>query len=89
MMVLGYKYLMFKAVIFGVFTIGASIAMRNENVHLNEDDSHDIDDASEETCVSGYCIDPTYDKLELPSTKPSHIRMNLEVIVTESRKFLK
>ena len=89
MMVLGYKYLMIKAVILGVFTIGVSIAKRNENVHLNEDDSHDIDDASEEACVSGYCIDPTYDKLELPSTKPSHIRMNLEVIETESREILK
>ena len=80
---------MIKAVILGVFTIGVSIAKRNENVHINEDDSHDIDDASEETCVSGYCIDPTYDKLELPSTKPSHIRMNLEVIVMESRTFFK
>ena len=89
MMVLGYKYLMIKAVILGVFAIGVSTAKQNENVQLNEDDSHDIDDASEETCVSGYCIDPTYDKLELPSTKPSHIRMNLEVIETESREILK
>ena len=89
MMVLGYKYLMIKAVILGVFTIGVSTAKQNENIQLNEDDSHDIDDASEETCVSGYCIDPKYDKLELPSTKPSHIRMNLEVIETESREILK
>ena len=89
MMVLGYKNLMIKAIILGILAIGESIAKRNENLHLSEDDSNDIDDASEETCVSGYCIDPTYDKLELPSTKPSHIRMNLEVIVIESRKVLK
>ena len=86
MMVLGYKSLMIKAVVLGVFTIGVSIAKRNENLHISEDDLHDIDDASEWTCVSGYCIDPTYDKLELPSTKPSHIRMNLEVFVIESRE---
>ena len=85
-MVLGYKYLMIKAVVLGVFTIGVLMAKRNENPHINEDDLHDIDDASEWTCVSGYCIDPTYDKLELPSTKPSHIRMNLEVFVIESRE---
>ena len=34
----------------------------------------------EDTCVSGYCLDPTYNKLELPSSKPSHVRINLEVI---------
>ena len=33
----------------------------------------------EDTCVSGYCLDPTYNKLELPSSKPSHVRINLEV----------
>ena len=34
----------------------------------------------EDTCVSGYCLDPTYNKLELPSSKPSHVRINLEVL---------
>lgn len=34
----------------------------------------------EDTCVSGYCLDPTYNKLELPSSKPSHVRINLEVM---------
>ena len=33
----------------------------------------------EDTCVSGYCLDPTYNKLELPSSRPSHVRINLEV----------
>ena len=86
MMVLGYKHLMIKAVVLGIFIIGVSMAKWNENLHINEADLHDIDDASEWTCVSGYCIDPTYDKLELPSTKPSHIRMNLEVFLIESRE---
>ena len=34
----------------------------------------------EDTCVSGYCLDPTYNQLELPSSKPSHVRINLEVL---------
>ena len=33
----------------------------------------------EDTCVSGYCLDPTYNKLELPSSEKNHVRINLEV----------
>jgi hypothetical protein len=34
----------------------------------------------EDTCVYGYCLDPTYNSLELPSKiTATHIRMNLEV----------
>ena len=42
-------------------------------------DSSCIKSKGEDTCVSGYCLDPTYNKLELPSSKPSHVRINLEV----------
>ena len=34
----------------------------------------------EDTCVYGYCLDPTYNSLELPSkVTATHIKMNLEV----------
>ena len=37
--------------------------------------------APKDTCVSGYCLDPAYNKLELPPTMPAHVRINLEVNV--------
>jgi len=34
----------------------------------------------EDTCVYGYCLDPSYNTLDLPSkTVATQIRMNLEV----------
>jgi hypothetical protein len=34
----------------------------------------------EDTCVYGYCLDPSYNTLELPSkVTATHIKMNLEV----------
>ena len=33
----------------------------------------------QEQCVEGYCLDSTYNKLELPSPK-THVRVNLEVL---------
>ena len=34
----------------------------------------------EDTCVYGYCLDPSYNSLELPSkVTATHIKMNLEV----------
>jgi hypothetical protein len=34
-----------------------------------------------DTCVSGYCLGPSYNPLDLPSPGVTHIRMNLEVKV--------
>jgi hypothetical protein len=34
----------------------------------------------EDTCVYGYCLDASYNSLELPSkVKATHVKMNLEV----------
>ena len=43
----------------------------------------------EEKCVEGYCIDSTYNKLELPTPR-THVKVNLEVldvIRIDDRKF--
>ena len=78
------QYSAIKAVILIIFAIDVSLAKRNGEDQLRGTNYDSIDDFSEETCVSGYCIDPSYDKMEFPSSKPSHIRMNLEVIRMES-----
>ena len=44
----------------------------------------DKKNVAEDTCVNGYCIDPLYNKLELPSTKTSHVRINLEVSMRDN-----
>ena len=43
----------------------------------------------EEKCVEGYCIDSSYNKLELPTPR-THVKVNLEVldvIRIDDRKF--
>ena len=46
----------------------------------DENKSKGVSNTRSDICISGHCIDSTYNKLELPSSKPSHIRLNLEVI---------
>lgn len=45
---------------------------RNKNRHPEKEEPED-------TCVNRFCLDPAYNKLELPETKKTHVRMNLEV----------
>ena len=54
---------------------------QNRDRHGNGNGAKDKLKVAEDTCVNGYCLDPTYNKLELPSTKKSHVRINLEVIM--------
>ena len=73
------QYLILIAVIILVFATDLLVGKRNKDRHGGGNGAKDKKAAQEDTCVSGYCIDPTYNKLELPSTKPSHVRINLEV----------
>ena len=73
------QYLILVAVIILVFATDLLVGKRNKDRHGGGNGAKDKKGAQEDTCVSGYCIDPTYNKLELPSTKPSHVRINLEV----------
>ena len=41
----------------------------------------------EDVCISGHCIESTYNKLELPPSQPSHVRLNLEVIKIMYNKY--
>ena len=65
-----------------IVIIENSIVMSGKGRKIQDDNSNKSWKDSikgEPTCVSGYCLDPTYNKLELPSSKPSHVRINLEV----------
>ena len=73
------QYVIFIAVIILVFATDMLVGKRNRDRHANKDGAKDKKVIQEDTCVSGYCIDHTYNKLELPATKPSHVRINLEV----------
>ena len=73
------QYVILIAVIILVFATDMLVGKRNRDRHANKDGAKDKKVIQEDTCVSGYCIDHTYNKLELPATKPSHVRINLEV----------
>ena len=79
------QYLILIAVIILVFATDLLVGKRNKDRHGGGNGAKDKKGAQEDTCVSGYCIDPTYNKLELPSTKPSHVRINLEVTMINTK----
>ena len=72
------QYLILLAVIILTFATDLLVGKRNRDRHEARNGAKDKKTA-EDTCVNGYCIDPTYNKLELPSKQPSHVRINLEV----------
>ena len=72
------QYLILLAVIILTFATDLLVGKRNRDRHGSGNGAKDKKTA-EDTCVNGYCIDPTYNKLELPSKQPSHVRINLEV----------
>ena len=75
------KYFIPIIVTFYVMSIDPSMSKLTNKRHRSVDRDENKNDDDEKTCVSGYCIDPTYNKLELPPSMPSNVRMNLEVIV--------
>ena len=79
------QYVILIAVIILVFATDMLVGKRNRDRHANKDGAKDKKVIQEDTCVSGYCIDHTYNKLELPATKPSHVRINLEVRRVQNR----
>ena len=52
--------------------------MRGRDKYENK--SKHVSMIAEDTCISEHCIESTYNKLELPPSHPSHVRLNLEVI---------
>ena len=73
------QYLILLAVIILIFATDLLVGKRNRDRHGGGNGAKDKKNVAEDTCVNGYCIDPTYNKLELPSKQPSHVRINLEV----------
>lgn len=61
----------------------AHIRHRRDNEAGAKESSGAKKKKKEDTCVYGYCLDPTYNTLELPSKiTATHIKMNLEVRIT-------
>ena len=59
----------------------AHIRHRRDNDGGAKESSGNKKKKKEDTCVYGYCLDPSYNTLELPSkVTATHIKMNLEVI---------
>ena len=75
------QYFILLSVIILAFATDFLVGKRNRDRHGNGNGAKDKLKVAEDTCVNGYCLDPTYNKLELPSTKKSHVRINLEVIM--------
>ena len=73
------QYLILITVIILAFATDLLVGKRNRDRHGAGNGAKDKKNVQEDICVSGYCLDPTYNKLELPATKPSHVRINLEV----------
>ena len=68
------------SVIFLAFAIAPLDGKRNRDRRNNgENSGNDRKTKKEDTCVMGYCLDPMYNKLELPTSDKTHVRMNLEV----------
>ena len=74
------QYLILLAVIILIFATDLLVGKRNRDRHGTGNGAKDKKIAAEDTCVNGYCIDPSYNKLELPPKQPSRVRINLEVI---------
>ena len=72
------QYLVLVTVIILVFSTDLLVGKRNRDRHGAGNGAKDKP-KQEGTCVNGYCLDPAYNKLELPPTKPSKVRINLEV----------
>ena len=71
------------------FVIGKRVRGRENNRENKY--KHVSNIGGEDTCISGHCIESTYNKLELPPSHPSHVRLNLEVvriIKTKSRNIV-
>ena len=81
------QYLIMTAVIVLVFATDMLVGKRNRDRHGAGNGAKDRKIVEEDTCVNGYCISPSYNKLELPSSKPSHVRINLEVGIQYKNTF--
>lgn len=67
-------------VIILAFTTDELQGKRNKERHNRESTKKAEESVKKvDTCVSGYCIGPTYNSLELPSTGRQDVKMNLEV----------
>ena len=76
---LASKYLIFVNLIIFAFSIGRIIGRRDGDGRETGMVSMDNLMTAKGTCVNGYCLDPSYKKLELPPTSPAQVRINLEV----------
>jgi hypothetical protein len=79
MRLLAIQYLILIAVIILIFATDLLVGKRNRDRHNAGNGAKDKKTVAEDTCVNGYCLDPTYNKLELPPTQPSNVKINLEV----------
>ena len=55
--------------------------------YKEENKSKHVSKIGEDICISDHCIESTYNKLELPPSHPSHVRLNLEVIEIMHNKY--
>ena len=73
------QYLILLAVIILIFATDLLVGKRNRDRHGAGNGAKDKKNVVEDTCVNGYCIAPDYNKLELPPSQPSNVKINLEV----------